>query len=53
MDEDGPFARSGNLELANEPRPLHVARGALVIVVEADFAAGDDFRLGQQGVEFG
>jgi len=28
-------------------------RGALVIVVEADFAAGDDFRLGQESVELG
>ena len=53
MDEDGPFARRGNLELADEARALHVVRGALVIVVEADFAAGDDFRLGQEGVEFG
>ena len=53
MDQDGPLARGGNLKLADEACSLHVARSALVIVVEADFAAGDDFRLGQKGVEFG
>ncbi len=35
------------------PVALHIARRALVVVVEADLAAGDDFRLGQQRVEFG
>ena len=53
MDEDGPLARGGNLKLADETGALHVVRGALVIVVEADFAAGYDFRLGQERVEFG
>ena len=53
MDENGPLAHRGNLKLADETRALHVVRGALVIVVEADFAAGYDFRLGQEGVEFG
>jgi hypothetical protein len=28
MDEDGPLARGGNLELADEARALHVARRA-------------------------
>ena len=53
MDQDGPLARGGDFELADEPLALHVARGAFVVVVEADFAAGDDFGLGQKGVQLG
>ena len=53
VDEDGPLARGGNLELADEALALHVARRALVVVVEADFAAGDDFGLGEKRVQLG
>ena len=53
MDQDGPLAGGGNLQLANQPRSLHVVRRALVVVVEADLAAGNHFRLGQQTVELG
>jgi hypothetical protein len=52
MDQDGPLARRRNFELANETSPLYVSWSALVIVVEADFPACDDFRLGQKSVEF-
>jgi hypothetical protein len=48
MDEDGPLARRGNLELADQALALHVVRRALVVVVEADLAAGNHLRLGQQ-----
>jgi hypothetical protein len=40
-------------KLADEPGALHFMRRALVVVVEADLAAGDDLRLGQQAVELG
>ncbi len=53
VNEDGPLTRSGDLQLADQPGTLHVARRAFVVVVEADFSAGDDLGLGQQGVEFG
>ncbi len=53
MDQDGPLARFGDLKLADETIPLLVARSTFVIVVESDFAAGDHFRLGQEGIEFG
>ena len=53
MDEDGPLAGGGDFELADEALALDAVRRAFVVVVEADFAAGDDFRLGQQAVELG
>ncbi len=53
VDEDGPLARGGDFKLADQALALHVARRALVIVVEADFAAGDDFRLGEKCVQLG
>ena len=53
MDQDRPLARRRNFELANEPLPLHVARRALVVVVQTDFAAGNYLGLGQQRVQLG
>ncbi len=53
MDEDGALARGGDFKLADEACALDVVRRALVVVVEADLAAGDDFGLGEQAVEFG
>ena len=53
MDQDGPLARGGDFELANQPFALHLMRRALVVVVEADLAAGDHLRLGQQAVQLG
>ena len=53
MNQDGALARGGNLQQADETRALDFMRRALVVVVEADFAAGDDLGLSQQGVEFG
>ena len=53
MDEDGALARGGDFKLLDEAAALDVVRGAFVVVVEADFAAGDDLGFGEQGVEFG
>ena len=53
VDQDRPLAGGGNFELANQPCALHIVRRAFVVVVEADLAAGDDFRLGEKAVEFG
>src|SRR5580704_13215834 len=53
VDEDGPLARCGNFELAYETLPLHVMWRALVIVIEADLAAGDHFRLSKKRGQFG
>ncbi len=53
MDQDRPLARRGNLKLVDEASSLYIVRSAIVIVIEADFAAGDDFRLGEQCVEVG
>src|ERR1039458_4267873 len=47
MDQDRPLARRGNLKLADEASALRVSRSALMIVVKADFATGDDLRLGE------
>ena len=47
------FCRAcGDFHLAAEDRLLDVARGVVVEVVEADLAAGEDFGLLQQRVEF-
>src|ERR1700733_9863397 len=40
MDQDGPLARGGNLELADQSLVLHPVRRAFVIVIEPDLAAG-------------
>ena len=49
----GRLRRGGDFELADEPLALDRVRRALVVVVEADFAAGDHLRLGEQAVELG
>ncbi len=51
MDEDRPLAGCGNLHLANKKPLLRLVRRTLVIVIEADFAAGNHFRLSQQPIE--
>ena len=53
VDEDRPLARRGDLKLADQAFALHVAGRAFVVVVEADLAAGDDFRLGEKRGELG
>jgi hypothetical protein len=53
MDENGPLARGGYFKLANQSFALHRVRRALVVVVQADLAAGNDLRLSQQAVELG
>ena len=53
MDQDRPLAGCRDFQLAEEAFALHFVRSALVVVVEANFAAGDDFRLGEQAVELG
>ncbi len=53
MDQDGALARGGDLELADKPLALNGMRGAFVIVVEADFTAGNDLGLGEKAVELG
>jgi hypothetical protein len=53
MDQDRPLASSGYLQLEDEAFPLHRVRSAFVIVVEADFAAGNHLRLGQQAIKLG
>ena len=51
MDQDGPLAGGGNLQLANQALALYRVRRAFVVVVQADLAAGDHLRLGQQAVQ--
>jgi hypothetical protein len=54
VDEDGPLASAAAISSWRmRPITLHVAGRALVVVVEADFAAGDDFRLGEKRGEPG
>ena len=53
VDEDGPAARGGNFELADQALSLHFAGRALVVIVEADFTAGNDFGLGKKRVQLG
>ena len=53
MDQDRPLPRRGNFKLADEPLALHIVRRAFVVVVQADLAAGNHLRLGQQAVELG
>ena len=53
MDEDRPLARGGDLELADKPFALNGMGRALVVIVQADLAAGDDFRFGEQAIELG
>ena len=53
MDEDGALAGGGNFELADQARALDRMGRAFVVVVEADFAAGDDLGLDQQAIEPG
>src|ERR1700691_108670 len=50
VDEYGALAGGSYFELPDETRTLDQVRSALVVVVEADFAAGNDFRLGEQAV---
>ena len=45
VDEDGELDGGGQRELPAEDLLLHVARGMVVVVVEADFADGDDARM--------
>src|SRR5580698_8681503 len=53
VDEDGALAGGGNFKLLDEARALDRMRRALVVIIEANLPAGDDFRLGEQAVEFG
>ena len=57
MDDDGELGGAGDFHLADEDIFLDVARGVVVVIVEADFSAGDDFggagelfELGEVGV---
>ena len=49
----GRLRAAAIFELADKALALHVVRRAFVVVVEADFAAGDHLGLRQQGVELG
>src|SRR6185437_6400050 len=51
VNQDGPLARCCNFELCNQPAPLHLVWRALMVVIEADLAAGDYAGLGQQSVQ--
>jgi hypothetical protein len=53
VDEHGPLANCGNLELADKPFALNRMGGPFVIIVEADFAASDHFWLCEKVVELG
>ena len=53
MDEDGALAGGGDFELLDEALALDRMRRALVVIVEADFAAGNHFGFGEQAVELG
>ena len=49
----GRLRAAAIFKLGDEPFALDGVRRAFVVVVEADLAAGDDFGLGEQAVEFG
>jgi len=51
MDQDGTLAGGRNFKLTNQTCPLNVVWCAFVVVVEADFATGNHFRLGEKAVE--
>jgi AraC-like DNA-binding protein len=53
VDEDGALARGGNFELSDQACTLHVVGGAVVVIVEADFAAGDHLGLCQELIQLG
>ena len=41
VENDRLIARNGKLQLFAQTPLLHVARGKVVVIVEADFAEGD------------
>ena len=53
MDEDGPLARGRNFKLSDKPFALNRMSGALVVIIETDFAAGNHFRLSEQAIKLG
>ncbi len=53
MNQDGPLAGGGDFKQADEAFTLDIMRRALVIVIETDFATGDDLWLGEQAVKVG
>ena len=49
----GRLRAAAIFKLPDQPAPLHIVRRALVVVVQADLAAGNRLRLGQQPVQLG
>ena len=53
MDYDWQLGRACQFHLANEYLLLCIARGMIVIVVQADFSPGYDFRMSRQSFHLG
>ncbi len=53
VDGNRALAGGGYFKQTDEAGALDVVGCALMVVVEADLATGDDFRLGEQGIEAG
>jgi hypothetical protein len=52
VDEDGKPGGGGDFHLGGKGLALFLARGVVVVVVEADFADGDDVGVVAEGFEF-
>ena len=52
MDDDRAFGGARQFQLAAENGRLHFARGMIVVIVETDFAPGDQARVLRQPIEF-
>src|SRR5258708_5408915 len=48
VDDDGFSCACGQIELRGKDRALHVARREVVMIIEADFANGQHFRVARQ-----
>ena len=52
MNDDGELSGVGELHLRAENGGLHVARGVVVKIIQANFAPGDDFGMLREASEF-
>jgi len=53
VDSDRKNELAGDIQLFDEDCALDVARGEIVVIIEADFAISDNFGMGAESAQFG